>query len=1108
MPWIINYVLKLKSLLYVAGPAPGLSRDAYLPNVASVKMEVFPESTSSKAKHELSINEASTAVPISDKTNVEVGKYQHLEDKVNTAISSLTGASLIDGPAINPLCGSTVVEDVKKPVQQISSKSAPSSQAFPTYPSAAQAPVAAASPQSSTPCPHDVPVKRQGRKTSSRPEGPRRRGRRQIPVLPAVIDGSAVQESKLNLQLQSKSRDSLGSKTVSTRNKQELDVLERTNVTQINASEVVNPGGSVSQDLKRKEVCGIPAFGRIQTADVNDVARMMKEIFSENCSSKAKIGESSVNDGRSIPLLQSSGKMALETEKNQTSEDKTCSAMPALGIAATAMDVSTDKNRKLLASGDDVNANIPAKIQALVSQTNIPVPEPKTSTGSEDVVDSKQVSSEKPVLGNMVINSMESVKSPGENGDHAKKPTSSCDDHTGITINNSSMQVKLPVEVPCVVEPARIISDNLGPKTETSSKESPKSFPSDVGSSEANTCCDHALSTLTVTPSPNNSDLAALVENLPDKPDMLISSEAKPADSSGNIVGDGLEVHQETNGGLKEISPDESIAILRRAPSETQLPSVDIVTPEPCEKLVIEKHTVGKLSVPIENTGDNLAEVPHPDVMHLKTQSSSLKHNTAKSSNAELVPSEHDIARPQKNDGRESCFLGAGSTEINPLGVQGLLTEDTSSQSMGTEVAQKDGAEGLGIRDEDEYLGVCNSEVCPSEVRASLPKNAESDNRESIDKDRDCAEMQSGIESSAAESSVKEQDHSENERRGVESGNDGCAGIPDLQIDLPNTQASSPKSYSFSDEREINNSEARVGDQMIASQVDAVVTQNVLEIAALPSNSSTSVEDKEDERSDKVKDSESGFAAEVEVCQPRINDPTNLSENMVPATSSLVREGENVERSSEKDRACNSPILESEVYVDGKSNQMEVTEIGGVVPENQCENIVAASCSLPAEEEKLKTSSNDHDNCGSSEAEVGEHVAASHFVTNSPENTADNIVRPSSAATSMILEEPEDSKTEKEDHTDVVELSAVATENISEGGVLPSSSERVLISNSAVLGEPKEFERSHDGGTVTENEVENMALPSSSLATEVENTSGDAAESKSSAAVEEENAND
>jgi hypothetical protein len=211
----------------------------------SVTVEVSSENSSVKTKiSELARSEGKvvTCVPVSNQTVVEVIKNHSSEDS-HPIVSSSNAATPDFGHPADSFPASPM-EGVSKTVPNVAAKT----QSPASYSSVA--PVS----QSISPCPQEpMQVKRQGRKTPARVEAPRRRGRKQAPVVPAVPDGSAGQDPKSGLQSQNRSGDSLGTKTISLRSKQGTGSQELMNVIQAQACEIQSPGGLVGHDPKRKE---------------------------------------------------------------------------------------------------------------------------------------------------------------------------------------------------------------------------------------------------------------------------------------------------------------------------------------------------------------------------------------------------------------------------------------------------------------------------------------------------------------------------------------------------------------------------------------------------------------------------------------------------------------------------------------------------------------------------------------------------------------------------------------------------------------------------------------------------------------------------------------
>lgn len=406
--------IEIEEFQTCTGPALGQLQDAVACEKQYVTLEISPENASSKLKiSELSRNEAEVvlSVPVVSKTVIEAIKSHGSQDEIHPVVSTSNAAAPVLCPPHDSFSGSSPVEGISKTLPNVAAKIAPSSQS--AHPNSSVAPVSQAIP----PCPSEpIQVKRQGRKTPARAEPPRRRGRKQAAVIPAVPDVSAGQDPKPSLQSQNRSGDSLGTRTIGLRTKQGTDAQELTNVIQAPAADAHLPGGLVGHDPKRKERSAnaaqnkqptssitkldggagtsdkTSALGRIQTANINDVARVMKEVFSSTCTSKTRIVESIVSEGRDAPKAAVSVKTFVEVAKNQSSEDKACSALQTMETAAPAFG---EKQSESKADAKIEHDSAPILSEPLVPVTNIGKPESKYAADSvEKVEDSGQISNE------------------------------------------------------------------------------------------------------------------------------------------------------------------------------------------------------------------------------------------------------------------------------------------------------------------------------------------------------------------------------------------------------------------------------------------------------------------------------------------------------------------------------------------------------------------------------------------------------------------------------------------------------------------------------------------------------------------------------------------
>lgn len=279
----------------------------------------------------------------------EVTKYQHSDGKTHQAVeASKISPSVVDAPT-NNVAGSTTTESLSQSVDPVSAKIVPSILS-PAHPS----PPCSESTHSSSY--ESVSTKRQGRNTQNRVEPPRRRGKKPASVLPRASDALTGQDPKLSHHAQSSSVDSLIGKVT-------------TNVTETQAVEILLPSGVVNHDSKRKERATnstqnkqqkvaskidsapvssdkIPAFGRIQ--NVNDVARVMKEVFSGTCLPKPKAHDSIGSEDRNTPSVHITTEAAMDASSNQSLEDKACSDMATSETACHARDVAVNVHEEQL----------------------------------------------------------------------------------------------------------------------------------------------------------------------------------------------------------------------------------------------------------------------------------------------------------------------------------------------------------------------------------------------------------------------------------------------------------------------------------------------------------------------------------------------------------------------------------------------------------------------------------------------------------------------------------------------------------------------------------------------------------------------------------------
>ncbi|XWS39076.1 hypothetical protein CRYUN_Cryun18bG0019100 [Craigia yunnanensis] len=707
------------------GPTVGQVQNADAHEKASVITKVSPECSSQKAKSgEVCVNQGG-AVPVSpvlSQTSVEVVKNQISEDKIHATISTTETASSVASATIDYLATLNPLEGADKTIPSPGAKIAPSSQPFPTH-----APVASA-PQSVLSCPAEsVQSKRPGRKTTNRAEAPRRRGRK-----PAIPDASSGLDLKVNSLPQNKSRDLLVDKAAAGKSNQDSGPHELANVTQVNASEVHSRGASVGHDSKRKVTCAIPAFSRIQTADVNDVARVMKEIFSETCSSKSKVGEPSGSEGRNTPTAPLSGK-TLEEVKNLSLNGKSAVSMPAHENAAPACDVPKEKSKKQSdteADAKELEDNASLVVKAPVQRADSFKPESKFHTGSDNITNSRQIPSE-----NSITESNMEVDNPcplnaGDKKDVSQGTPAPGGDQTGSRVQPDSPS---PMELPQTVE-----SDKTN--IEPAFKESPKA--DNTGD------ISRVVPSVSVMVEPSINDSETRKES-PRMTEIYSGNEVEPSlkesprASDGNCRSIGLNdipaeklVSDQSVVNLSGLSFDMSDmpsivtrcsneAIVVEGPEASENSNnlgassvVEDTAPAPAgETATLDEASVNTCDVDGQFGGNEAKGDPVPEpVLSIATESTDI----------ELVPRDGGaLQQPLVVKDREGKGVEIHNMEVDASETEVPSLKDyTAVSGSGDPAPEVNGGKQLSAGVEStkiDYVEVCDTEVKPSETQSSEP---------------------------------------------------------------------------------------------------------------------------------------------------------------------------------------------------------------------------------------------------------------------------------------------------------------------------------------------------------------------------------------------------
>ncbi|XVF28426.1 hypothetical protein REPUB_Repub15cG0028400 [Reevesia pubescens] len=701
------------------GPAVGQIQNADAHEKASVITEVSPECSSQNAKSgEVCASQggAVPVIPVLSQTSVEVVKNQISEDKYAT-ISTAKTASSVASATTNFLPISNPLEGANKTIPSPGAKIAPSSQPFLTY-----APVTSA-PHSVPSCPAEsVQSKRPGRKATNRAEAPRHRGRK-----PAIPDASSGQDLKVNSQPPNKPRELLVNKATAGKSNQDSGPHE--NVTQVHASEVHSPGASAGHDSKRKVTSANPAFSRIQTADVNDVARVMKEIFSETFSSKTKVGEPAGSEGRNTPTALLSSKTLEEVVKNQSLDGKSAVGTAAQEKAAPACDASTVDSKKLSdtqADAKELEENASLVVKAPVQRADSLKPECKIHTGLVNIATSRQIPSENLISeSNMEVDSTCPLNA-GDKKDLSQGTPALGGDQMG---SRGQPDFPHPMELPQIAE-------NDKTNIETAFKESPKA--DNTGDNSRVVPSVSGMVETSINDSETKNENPGMTE-IYSRNEVEPSLKESPRASDGNSRSVGVnDIFEETLGAdqsavhLSGASFDKSDlpsiamrcsteAIVVEGPEASEnsnnLGATSVVedTAPACETAILNEAPIYNYEVGGQSGGNEAKWDPVPEpVLSITTEPTDI----------ELVPQDAGaLQQPLVVKDRE------GNGEIDDMEVDSSETEVLSLKDFTAEPAGRNPDPEVGGRKlsagvetaKVDYIYVCDTEVKPSETKSSEP---------------------------------------------------------------------------------------------------------------------------------------------------------------------------------------------------------------------------------------------------------------------------------------------------------------------------------------------------------------------------------------------------
>ncbi|KAJ6722063.1 SNF2/RAD54 HELICASE FAMILY [Salix viminalis] len=867
--------------------------------------------------------------------------------------SSEDQPSAVVCPPTESLLHSASVEGVGKTVHQLAPKTTSSSQPISSYPSVTQV-----FPSNT---PEAVQVKRQGRKALTRGEAPRRRGKKQGSVSPAV-DASIGQDPIVNPQMQNKSSDSLGSNAMSLRSGQGNELKELKNVVQ----EAHIPSGLVGQDPKRQEASGILAVGRIQTADVTDVARVMKEIFSETCSSKNKIGDSSTVEVTSAPKqqFQSWGVqlMILNSPGSGDVVKMEGDHTPALGKDPTSdIDASMLESKNSHGPVEKMTGLIQASTENPITGSDMEVNHSVLDAGDRDNFTSQRPAPE------------------GLLGDGGDPPM--------VTLTVSDV-TEHPVS-------------GSGNRTEAS-KASPRSSPHVV-----------SLGNRTISAKPDGTDYNSIGTVTP-VADSVSRSSNEPSlkeslDSSLEIRDD--EAKSQIQPGVDITKVEGEVCKMQIVPAVSEASSLKYLScsnkKEPKSSAAGASHQKDVFSqfggiVPLNiyplrggNTDGScengvvgssvVVEEPHKSEAGNEAEHSQVGAFVPKDLSENMVLPSTLLEREEEKDSRP-FEQGLAGSSIEPETLKGFEAQMASK------------------------MDVSNANVIIPEITPEHSLEAEENINGNLENVVACHSV---VPEGAKGSGV------ENDQMGAQKVSDSVREIVDplpssLVIEEEQVEGSSEKGAPCCSVIVQNSggSEAEAGEQLDASHVDTLVRENVSENMVSTKSSLVSEAPVVEGTSEQgtfgcsvVLETSKGSVTNKEVQA----NPSQV-DGVVPETNTSIGMQESeIARSSENHQDDSSVAEKSKTSAIEEGNQKIVSEVGGIVPETSLENSCAPSAS-ETEAENINYSHEKSSHCvllalevaKQFETESSNHLVVSGFPMTGPDNSLENMIQPSCSLTMEV----------------------------------------------------------------------------------------------------------
>ncbi|XP_041000946.1 chromatin structure-remodeling complex protein SYD isoform X5 [Juglans microcarpa x Juglans regia] len=1079
------------------GNASGKTQNTGVCEKQPVPVEVLSENVLSKPKLSELWNSPGGVVPsvtLSSNTVVETIKSYSSEDKSHPVVSASNAAAPVFGLPADSFSSSPSMEGLSMTVPNVAAKIAPNPESTASY-----AYVAPAS-QSIPPCPSEpMQNKRQGRKTPARVEATRRRGKKHSLAAPAVPDGSLSQDQKSSLQSQNRSGDSMGTKAISLRGKQGTDVQEPSVVIQAPACEVHSPGGLTVHDPKRKERSAnatpnkqptsssakldsgsgtsdkTSALGRIQTANVNDVARVMKEVFSGTCSPKTRIVESFGSEGRDPPKLAVSSKTSVEVTKIERSEDKACSALPTMEKTPPAF-VEEQLATKGEGKVDEDKASVVS--ESLVPMTNGDQPQNNyASVSIGEVEDSGQLSNENSTSPNKTESICAAPLNAGQKNVDACPRTPQDSDLPGFSTGASSDQVYSSSICPVEVEPP-VAFDN--DSTEKPGSSDDINCPEGLGVlGKSDDVGDHLRGTSPILETPDNSGLVVAADVVETEIDSGNKTESAVEESSPCDV---RSIEYTTSPITADDIGDHSSVV--EHPGVTKGNSENNVDPSPKESPKSSpldiKSLQGSTQLPLsrEYSDVNNFNVSVSDKFNLP----SVEAKATECSGGAIV---EGLELPQKD-------INAGDVQ-EPVGTASGYGTPKSDQTPSDK-----GQTGVpcGVGEEGEVrLETVHSVVASANANDAplLPEIQSSG--------ADCAgicnmevDLTEGLSEQDPISTLALPEDSECPEAEMSDATDAsqvCEIFPERNIsgnsDLPSSflvtegkevdTYMSPLGSSFAVE-DSKRSKPTMDDQMNVPLVCGTAPVSILEDMDLPQCSSAT-EGKNTESSSEKGPVGSIMAMEESiVSKPERDDQTDAFLDHEPVAGNVLEsvdlpicpsaaESENVDGLSEMGPVGSSETVNVSKELEAEeAQQIDVSEHSGLLLASISEHVILPSVPLEEEDKKISfdkdpvTSSVPLEESDGSEAEMGDQMEASQACLIVPENTvSENMDLPSSSL-----------RTEKEE-----------TEGLTEKGPV-SSLEESFCPEAEMCG--RDGASQVCGTLPQENISENIDLPSSTMVEE------------------------